>query len=41
MELHALKDQMQNVRNADGDIKRFGLYIFNYMLFCVFMASMS
>nr|KYP49832.1 Kinesin-like protein KIF15 [Cajanus cajan] len=23
LELHALKDQMQNVRNADGDIRRF------------------
>jgi kinesin family member 15 len=30
MELCALKDQMQNLRNADDDIKRFWPFLFSY-----------
>ena len=37
LELHALKDQMQNVRNVDGDMRRFWTFIPNYMPFFVYI----
>lgn len=36
LELHALKDQMQSVGNADADTKRFRPFIPNY-LHCVYV----